>query len=52
MKKILLSSLLSIGLLLNASGFIQDKGTMSVENELSLEIISPQYNDEIIEGNH
>jgi hypothetical protein len=52
MKKILLSSLLSIGLLLNASGFIQDKGTMSAGNELSFEVISPQYNDDFIEGNH
>jgi hypothetical protein len=52
MKKILLSSLLSIGLLLSASGFVQDKGTMSARNELSLDVISPQYNDELIEGNH
>ncbi|WP_156142393.1 hypothetical protein [Rossellomorea aquimaris] len=52
MRKILLSSLLSIVLLLNTSTFIQDKGTISAGSELSLGVISPQYNDEIIEGNH
>ncbi|UXH46388.1 hypothetical protein N5C46_10210 [Rossellomorea vietnamensis] len=52
MKKILLSSLLSIGLLVNVSGFIQAKGTIAETNEFSLDVISPQFNDDFIEGNH
>ena len=52
MKKLMLSSLLSIGLLLNVGLLAQSEGTTSTGSELTLDVISPQYSDDIIEGNH